>query len=217
MSNTYINLPLSTAVTTWKDPVANFAALPASGNTIGDARIALDSFIIYVWNGSAWVAAGTAGVSSLNSETGAINITAGPGITVTPSGQNIQIASITPTAVSAIQLTLTAVGTVTAFQMVVSVTGTTASTGNDNTTFQNASVIGIALTSATNGNTFTALLFGTTSDASFSGFTLNNPVYLNTTGFLTQTLPVRPNFLVNCGKYIGANTVFIDINQPVQL
>lgn len=159
----------------------------------------------------------SSGVSSLDGFTGDVHIVAGPGITVTDSGNNITIGSVTPTAVSAIQLTFTAVGNVSAFQMVTSVTGTTASVANDNTTFQNASTIGIALTSATNGNTFTALLFGTLTSASFSGFSLNNPTYLDTTGFLTQTLPIRPDFLVNCGKYIGANTVFIDISQPVQL
>jgi hypothetical protein len=41
-------------VTSWKDAVANKAALPASGNTTGDARIALDTAIPYVWSGSAW-------------------------------------------------------------------------------------------------------------------------------------------------------------------
>ncbi len=40
----------------WKAPVANAAALPASGNSAGDARITLNTSFIYVWNGSAWVA-----------------------------------------------------------------------------------------------------------------------------------------------------------------
>ena len=40
--------------TTWQSPVANFAALPSVGNANGDARITLDTFAIYIWNGSAW-------------------------------------------------------------------------------------------------------------------------------------------------------------------
>lgn len=39
---------------TWKDPVADFASLPMAGNLPGDARITLDTFTLYVWNGSAW-------------------------------------------------------------------------------------------------------------------------------------------------------------------
>lgn len=39
----------------WKTPVANAAALPLLGNQPGDARITLDTLIIYVWNGAAWV------------------------------------------------------------------------------------------------------------------------------------------------------------------
>lgn len=45
----------------WKAPVANFAALPASGNTDGDVRLTLDTRLIYTWKTSvtAWVETGT--------------------------------------------------------------------------------------------------------------------------------------------------------------
>ena len=33
-----------------KDPVADFASLPSSGNTDGDLRVALDTHTLYVWN-----------------------------------------------------------------------------------------------------------------------------------------------------------------------
>ena len=46
------------------------------------------------------ISAGTSGVASLNSLTGALNITAGSNITVTPSGSSIQIASTVPAALS---------------------------------------------------------------------------------------------------------------------
>ena len=56
---------------TWKQTVANAAALPGSSNTDGDARVALDTDTIYVWHAasSAWVAAsgGTALVSTQHS------------------------------------------------------------------------------------------------------------------------------------------------------
>lgn len=39
----------------WMEPVANVAALPASGNSPGDTRVSEDTFNIYVWNGTMWV------------------------------------------------------------------------------------------------------------------------------------------------------------------
>ena len=39
----------------WKDPVANYAALPASNNTQGDVRLTTDYGRAYSWNGSAWI------------------------------------------------------------------------------------------------------------------------------------------------------------------
>ena len=42
------------ASASWKDPVANEAALPPSGNDAGDARVTLDTSHVYIWTGSAW-------------------------------------------------------------------------------------------------------------------------------------------------------------------
>jgi len=49
----------------WKTAVADEASLPALGNTAGDARVALDSGNIFVWDGSAWA----------NQSTGSIPLT----------------------------------------------------------------------------------------------------------------------------------------------
>lgn len=48
-------------VTTWKEPVANAAALPGVGNTDGDARVALDTRRIHIWSvgSSNWLDTGT--------------------------------------------------------------------------------------------------------------------------------------------------------------
>ncbi|RJF92788.1 shufflon system plasmid conjugative transfer pilus tip adhesin PilV [Noviherbaspirillum saxi] len=40
----------------WKDPVASFAALPLTGNAIGDVRLTIDTGRAFSWNGSAWMA-----------------------------------------------------------------------------------------------------------------------------------------------------------------
>lgn len=42
------------SVSSWKTPTANYAALPALGNSNGDVRVALDTGKAYEWNGSAW-------------------------------------------------------------------------------------------------------------------------------------------------------------------
>lgn len=47
----------------WKDPVATSASLPSSGNSAGDVRIALDSKILYEWDGASWTGI-TSGVAT---------------------------------------------------------------------------------------------------------------------------------------------------------
>lgn len=123
----------------------------------------------------------------------------------------------TPHAVQAVELTFIASTTIGLMQMVVSVDGINVAPANNNTTVENARTLGIALNAATVGQSVTVLLFGTIANALFSAMTLNNPVYLPSTGYLTQTVPVAPDFYVICGKYIGASTVFISIEEPIQL
>lgn len=60
MASGYIDIPGSGNFH-WKAPVTTAAALPATGNSIGDARVAKDSGFIYVWNGSSWINNGGAG------------------------------------------------------------------------------------------------------------------------------------------------------------
>jgi hypothetical protein len=87
MSN-YVDLP-SVGSPSWKNPVATAAALPATGNQPGDARVALDTSIIYVWSGSAWVAAGGGGgggITSINSD-----VTAAQTLTIGTAGTDFAI------------------------------------------------------------------------------------------------------------------------------
>lgn len=60
MASGYINLPVQGS-NTWKDPVANVAALPLTGNNTGDARITNDNQAVNVWSGAAWVAGSGSG------------------------------------------------------------------------------------------------------------------------------------------------------------
>jgi len=49
------NLVPTGTIITFKDGVANAAALPSSGNTLNDARITNDTGHLYVWSGTTWV------------------------------------------------------------------------------------------------------------------------------------------------------------------
>lgn len=42
----------------WRSPVANEAALPATGNVLGDARVALAEASLWLWDGADWTAIG---------------------------------------------------------------------------------------------------------------------------------------------------------------
>lgn len=61
----------------WKASEANAAALPATGNVVGDARVTDDTGDIYVWGGSAWINK-TAAASAITALTGDATA-AGPG------------------------------------------------------------------------------------------------------------------------------------------
>jgi hypothetical protein len=59
MSNGYIKLPVTGGGDVhWKAPVAAVINLPASNNTTGDTRMVTSIPAPYMWNGSAWQAAG---------------------------------------------------------------------------------------------------------------------------------------------------------------
>lgn len=48
----------------WKAPVLDELSLPLAGNILGDARVALQSASIYIWNGSIWKTFATSSYSS---------------------------------------------------------------------------------------------------------------------------------------------------------
>lgn len=78
MSDTYNRIPNMS----WKSPVANAGALPALGNSDGDARVALDTDTIYVWHqgSSSWLAVASPGPSTaIDALNGDVSAT-GPGV-----------------------------------------------------------------------------------------------------------------------------------------
>lgn len=85
LDNEIFSLSGTVAAIPWKDSVANFAALPGSGNTDGDVRLVLDTRVIYSWKSSttAWVETGrwkspvanVAALPTLNNLDGDVRIT----------------------------------------------------------------------------------------------------------------------------------------------
>jgi hypothetical protein len=76
--------------------------------------------------------------------------------------------------------------------------------------------IGIAKTAATAGNPLEVIVDGTFTDAIFSGFTLNEPVFVGTSGTLTQTPPTS-GVLLEIGYYLGENKIEVEIKRPIIL
>lgn len=120
-----------------------------------------------------------------------------------------------PNAVQAVELTFINSGAVGYLQMVVSVDATHVKAANNNTTYANANCLGLALNASADGSNVRVLCFGTVTDPSFASLILNRPLFCDTTGYLTQTAPGAPKFWVYCAKYVGGNTVFINISPPV--
>ena len=59
----------------WRSPSATVAALPTTQNRTGDTRLALDNYVSYTWNGTAWVATKTVASSVVSSPYGPISAT----------------------------------------------------------------------------------------------------------------------------------------------
>jgi hypothetical protein len=76
--------------------------------------------------------------------------------------------------------------------------------------------IGIAKTAATSGNPIEIIVDGAFEDAIFSGFTINEPIWVGTSGTLTQTPPTS-GVLLEAGYYLGENKIEIEIKRPIIL
>lgn len=76
--------------------------------------------------------------------------------------------------------------------------------------------IGVAKTAATIGNPIEIIVDGAFEDAIFSGFTINEPVWVGLSGVLTQTPPTS-GVLLEAGYYLGENKIEIEIKRPIIL
>lgn len=76
--------------------------------------------------------------------------------------------------------------------------------------------IGVAKTAATIGNPIEIIVDGAFEDAIFSGFTINEPIWVGLSGVLTQTPPTS-GVLLEAGYYLGENKIEIEIKRPIIL
>jgi len=105
---------------------------------------------------------------------------------------------------------------ITKFQMVRLISSTEVALG-DISSYTNAKIIGMALESGSVGATIAILTFGIVDDASFS-FTLNEPLFLQATGFLGETAPsASGEFIVTAGQSLGSGSIYIDISPPEEI
>lgn len=120
----------------WKAPGANLAALPATGNTAGDARIALDSGYTYYWSGSAWAQSGGYGTLNVQSYSGLIASPADGSYTIdlysafASTINTLKIITDSGTATAAVKINSTAVTGISAVSVTSTIATGTASAAN---------------------------------------------------------------------------------------
>ena len=83
--------------------------------------------------------------------------------------------------------------------------------------FTTAQVLGMAITAGIIGAKIQVLVLGEFTDALFSGFTVNNPLFLASNGSITETPPGPTDFRSQIGKALGNSAIFINIEQPIEL
>lgn len=86
---------------------------------------------------------------------------------------------------------------------------------SESDTFENSKVIGVSLSAAISGNSVNLIEYGQLDDVLFS-FNLNTPLYLSSGGVITDTIPII-GFSVQIGHSLGAGSIFINIQEPIEL
>ena len=87
--------------------------------------------------------------------------------------------------------------------------------GNNNTTIDEATIIGVSITAATDGNKVKYKIIGNYTDSSFA-FPLNDPLYLGVNGSITN-VPPTTGFRTQIGYSKGLGEIFISIQEPIIL
>lgn len=84
-----------------------------------------------------------------------------------------------------------------------------------NSSYENAHAIGISLTTAAMGSEVDILVLGVLEDAFFN-YPINENLYLDTSGQISNTPPVSGN-LVQIGSSMGSGAIFFNPDSPISL
>lgn len=88
----------------------------------------------------------------------------------------------------------------------------------NNATYEEAQVIGIALSTETTGNAVSVLLFGVYDENNTFSFTINNPFFLGVNGAAIQNPPTSVGeFVVEIGQSLGVGAIFLDVSRPQEI
>lgn len=87
------------------------------------------------------------------------------------------------------------------------------------TNLDSATGLGIALNDADDSEPVEVLILGVITDPIFSVFSVNETLFLDEAGGITNIKPSQPtrNFLLIIGKSLGGNEVFINLQSPITL
>jgi hypothetical protein len=82
-----------------------------------------------------------------------------------------------------------------------------------------ASGLGVALNDADDSEPVEVLILGIISDPIFNVFSVNEVLFLDEAGGITNVKPTKPsrNFLLIIGKSLGGNEVFVNLQSPITL
>jgi hypothetical protein len=86
---------------------------------------------------------------------------------------------------------------------------------NNNVDLSQATVIGISISSATSGNSVRYKIVGRLEDSSFN-FTINQPLYLDINGNITETAPTS-GYRTRIGTALESGAIQIQIDEPILL
>lgn len=116
----------------------------------------------------------------------------------------------------ALKITRTAGEDILTGDALVAINNTTVGLATNDSTAQDATVLGFADHAALTGEQITITLMGVISDTSFSVFTVNSLLFLDVAGAITDVRPTT-GYLTTIGHSLGSNDIFVSIQKPVKL
>jgi len=140
-----------------------------------------------------------------------------------PSDITVELSNLTviqpPPSVEAAKLVFESIANedIAAFDMVRLVSDTNVGLTSDDT-YANSKAIGIALEAKLTGETIRILTFGIVPLNPSFLFTINEPLFLSTSGAITNTPTVIVGeFVTQIGQGLGVGSIFINIEEPEEI